>query len=72
MFPTTTIGFENISFSDYEEVEDKAVMPPFLRSQATGGKSLLFTTPPSAGSGLMGGRAWGFIQCLFDFDREIG
>jgi hypothetical protein len=69
----TTIGFENLSFSDYEEAEDEAVTPPSPRSRATGdGKSRLFTTPPSAGFGLRGGRARGFIQCLFDFDREIG
>ena len=68
----TTIGFEHLSFSDYEEDEDEAVMPSSLWSEATGSKSLLFSTPSSTVSGLMGGRARGFIESLFDFDREIG
>jgi hypothetical protein len=33
----TTIGFEHLSFSAYEEDEDEAFKPPFLTSQAAGG-----------------------------------
>ena len=51
----TTIGFEHLSFSDVEDDEDEAVTPSSLRSEATGGKSLLFSTPSSTVSGLTGG-----------------
>ena len=64
----TTIGFEHLSFSDVEDDEDEAVTPSSLRSEATGGKSLLFSTPSSTVSGLTGGRARRFIKSLFDFN----
>jgi hypothetical protein len=68
----TSIGFEHLSFSDYDDVDpEKAVMPPSIWSEATSGKkSLMFTAPSLTVSGLMGSRVWGFIQCFLFWLRN--
>ena len=56
-----TAGFENLTFSDCDEdVEEEAVTPVSVWTEATGGKSLMFLTPSP--TGLTGGQGVGIYQ----------